>query len=35
MRTPMRRQAFPGALPEEMPVAEAAVPGILSRLVSD
>lgn len=33
MRTPMRRTAFPGALPEEMPPAESAVPAILHRLV--
>lgn len=34
MRTPMRRKAFPGALPEEMPPAETAVPAILARLIS-
>ena len=34
MRTPMRRKAFPGALPDEMPAPETAVPGILARLVS-
>jgi NAD(P)-dependent dehydrogenase (short-subunit alcohol dehydrogenase family) len=33
MRTPMRRRAFPGALPEEMPPVESAVPAILARLV--
>lgn len=33
MRTPMRRKAFPGALPEEMPAAESAVPAILERLI--
>ncbi len=33
MRTPMRRKAFPGALPEEMPAAESTVPAILARLV--
>jgi NAD(P)-dependent dehydrogenase (short-subunit alcohol dehydrogenase family) len=32
MRTAMRRQAFPGALPEEMPAAESAVAAILARL---
>jgi len=32
MRTSMRRQAFPGALPEEMPAAESAVAAILARL---
>ncbi|MFW5969512.1 MAG: SDR family NAD(P)-dependent oxidoreductase [Halofilum sp. (in: g-proteobacteria)] len=32
MRTPMRRKAFPGALPDEIPAAESAVPAILARL---
>lgn len=32
MRTSMRRKAFPGALPEEMPPAESVVPAILARL---
>ncbi len=35
MRTALRRKAFPGALPEEMPAAESAVPAILARLVGD
>lgn len=34
LRTAMRRKAFPGALPEETPAVESAVPGILARLAA-